>query len=481
MASPAVDVEDVRRGGFRAFVKLAWPQIEPKPLIYEPHMDLLCAHYEAVLHGEIHDLVVNVPPGTSKSTISSILFPVYAWIVDPTLKFLYTSFDEVLSLRFAGRALRLITSDWFKARWPKVQILDETRANQSLYENTAGGLRISTMMGGRVTGKHADILFVDDPHKVDDVKGEPDAVMAVLNTAWDRWIDSFCTRRADAATFRRVCIMQRLHEEDLAARMLREPGCVHLCLPMEFEPARRCITPWGVDWRQEEGELLCPRRFPRAVVDEDKRRMTPRSFAAQHQQRPAPAEGALLLREWFQNRWVNLPPTLRMYLSIDANLKDRQDSDYCVIQCWGISGPDYYLVDQVRGRWSFGDAVVQARMMKRKWPMVTNILIEDKANGSAIIDTLSRTVPGVIPVNPEGGKLARADACTWLFRSSNVFFPAHAPFVEELIEEAASFPVGAHDDMVDAMTQFLNWASGQTRNYKFRKAMANARAGYRFR
>lgn len=481
MASPSVDVELVRRGGFKAFVRAAWPQIEPKALIWEPHLDILCQHYEAVLRGEILDIVVNVPPGTSKSTISSVLFPVYAWIYDATLKLLGTSYDESLSLRFAGRSLRLMCSDWFKQRWPGIEIVSETRANLGLYENTAGGLRVSTMMGGKATGKHADILFADDPHKPDDLNGDPDSVNAVLDECWQRWIDTFSTRRADAQTFRRIVIMQRLHEEDMSGRMLREPGCVHVCLPMEFEAKRRCATKWGIDERTEEGELLCPLRFPQAVIEKDRVRMTPRSFAAQHQQRPSPAEGSMLLREWFQNRWVHVPPKMRMYLSVDANLKDRKDSDYCVIQAWGVAGANYFLIDQVRGRWSFGDAVVQVKAMKTKWPMVTNILIEDKANGTAIIDLLSRTVPGVIAITPLGGKEARADACTWLLRAANVFFPQSAPFVNELIEEAAAFPVGAHDDMVDAMTQFLNWISGRTRAGKFAKAMANARAGRTFR
>lgn len=477
------DVSLVRREGFKAFVEVAWDQIEPCPLIWEPHLDLLCAHYEAVLNKELSDLVVNVPPGTSKSTISSILFPVYAWITKPETKFLMTSYSESLSVDFARRSLNLMTSEWFKARWPHVQIEDETRANLKLYVNTIGGKRVSTMMGGEATGKHADILIADDPHKPEDLEGDADSVKEAVNKAWRRWVNTFSTRRVDAETFRRIVVMQRLHEEDIAGRMLKEATTVHLCLPMLYEPERHCKTKWGEDWRTEEGELLCPRRFPATVMAKEKERMTPRAFASQHQQRPAPAEGGLLKREYFGNLWPILPPSLRMYMSVDCNLKERKDTDRAIIQVWGVKGAYYYCIDQVGGRWSYGTIVQNVKMMKQKWPMVTNILIEDKANGTAVIDTLKGVIPGIIAIDPQGGKESRAESIEWVLRANNVLFPAHqAPWVLELVEEAASFPVGAHDDMVDAMTQFLVWIlkKGKGRA-RYAQAMANGRAGHTFR
>jgi predicted phage terminase large subunit-like protein len=357
------------------------------------------------------------------------------------------------------------------------------RANQSLYDNTAGGVRISTMMGGRATGKHADILVVDDPHKPDDLNGDVESCKAAVDLAWKRWIETFSNRRADAKTFRRVCIMQRLHEEDIAGRMLKLPNTVHLCLPMEYEPKRHCKTHWGEDWRRADGELLVPARFPQEVVEADRATMTPRAFAAQMQQRPAPEDGLLLLRSYFQNRWTFLPPTLKMYLSVDANLKERKDTDKAVIQCWGAKGSQYWCIDQVDGRWSITDLVRNIKMMKAKWPFVTNILIEDKANGPAAIQLLRGVVPGVIAINPEGGKEARVEAIEWILRAGDVLFPAHnAPWVQALIDEAATFPAGAHDDMVDSMSQFLVWimTNGKGLN-NFLKAMRNARAGHGFR
>jgi predicted phage terminase large subunit-like protein len=485
MGSPRYDTEAVRRFGFSEFVKLAWPQVVGDDLIWEPHMQLLCAHYEAVYRCEISDLVVNVPPGTSKSTISSILFPAWCWIMDARMKLLYTTYDQALSHDFARTTLELVLSEWFQARWPHVQIERGERANVGDYYTTAGGRRISTMMGGAATGKHAHILFVDDPHKPDDLEGDPDAVRKVLELAWKRWINTFSKRRANAKTFRRVCIMQRLHEEDLAGRMLKRPETVHLCLPMEYEPHRHCRTKWGEDYRTVEGQLLCPLRFPAEVVNEDRVEMTPRDFAAQHQQLPRPAEGALFKVSYFENRWSIIPADARRWIiSVDANLKDRKDSDFCSIQVWCMVGPDYYLIDRIKGRWTYGDAVEAIRRMKRKWPQVGNVVIETKANGQAIIQSLKEEMSGIIEADPLGGKLARAESVEWLARAGNVIFPAAhvAPWIEEYLLEWLSFPVGSKDDDVDAGTQALSWLSAGRKRGRLRsKAMKNARAGHVFR
>jgi predicted phage terminase large subunit-like protein len=474
MTSADIDRQQIANKGFAEFVRRAWPLIESTPLVWENHMQLVCGHYEAVSRGEIRDLVVNVPPGTSKSTISSVLYQAWDWIANPWRKFMYVSYDEKLSLDFAKRSMELMQSEWYRERWPHVEIEGGERAPAGLFKNTKGGIRFSTMMGGAATGRHAHILFVDDPHKPDDLKNGGESAQAALDLAWERWTGTFCRRVADAKTFAKVCIMQRLHEEDLAGRMLKDPKVVHLCLPMEFEPQRAYRSKWGDDWRTYEGELLCPARFPREYVDDVKNGptgMTARGFAAQMQQRPAPEAGALFLREWFTQRWSEYPRNVKWLMSVDASLKDNKDSDYCVIQVWAWSGAKYYLMDELRRRMAFSETVREVRAMKKKWPHIGQTLIEDKANGTAVVDTLKSSVPGVLAVSPEGGKFARANAVEPLFRAMNVWFPANASWMGEFIEEFAVFPVGANDDRVDAATQALLFMSGKLRGLKFKKAM----------
>ena len=487
MAKPDTDRKLIELKGFSEFVKRAWPQIEATPLVFEPHMDLLCSHLEAVLDGFdptkprdeiIQEMVMNVPPGTSKSTVTSVLFPAYAWIRFIWLKFMCLTYDEKLSLSFAKRSMQLMQGDWFKERWPGVKILGGERAPVGLFENSEGGLRFSTMMGGAATGRHAHILLVDDPHKPDDLTGGGESTMAALDLAWERWTGTFCRRVADAATFVKLCIMQRLHESDLSGRMLAGENVVHLCLPMEFEPQRAHRSRWGNDPRTQEGELLCPVRFPAEYIYGVKNGptgLTARGYAGQMQQRPAPEAGAMLMREWFTQRWDQIPPG-RTIISIDASLKDHKDADFCVLQVWLHASPNFYLLDQVRRRMSFSETVTEAISLRARWSNVQYVIIEDKANGTAIIDTLKQRMTGVLPVNPEGGKYSRVNAIEPLLRSGNVFFPKRS-WMDAFIEECVTFPVGAYDDQVDNMAQALNWLSGRTRNSKMKIAMENFRTG----
>lgn len=480
MANPSLDRELCKphRLGFMHFVRIAWPHIEPAPLVVEPHLELLAANLQgALLHPTRMDAVYNVPPGTSKSSVASVLFHPWSWTVDPKLKFMHTGFDESLQLRFAERSMNLIMSEWFQERWPELTILKGERASVGFYENAQGGLRFSTMMGGKATGRHANILMIDDPHKPDDLSGDPESVKSELDLAWTRFIETFSRRTADAATFKRICIMQRLHVEDIAGRMLQKPGTVHLRLPMKYEPEWHCSTPWGADWRTEAGELLCPGRFPADVVAETEVQMTARAFASQYQQRPTPAQGALFQREWFSRRHATPPNGCRFIMSVDSSLKEGKDSDYFVAQVWAAKGAaDFYLVDQVRARMSFSDSVRAIKELKRKWPNIGNILIELKSNGDAIVDTLRRQIPGVLGVYPEGGKMARMHAIEPFLRAGNVSFP-DAKWMEGFVEECIAAPVGAHDDQPDCMSQALIWLTGKSRSAIFKAAMANVRAG----
>lgn len=480
MALPETDVALVERFGFLKFVELAWHQIEATPFVFEPHIRLVCEHYEAVARGEIRDLVINVPPGTSKSTVSSVLYPAWDWIKNPWRKFMFVSYDEKLSHSFAKRSMKLMQSEWFQARWPHVQIEGGERAPVGLFTNDKGGVRFSTMMGGAATGRHAHVLLVDDPHKPDDLSAGGESAKAALDEAWTRWTETFSRRVADASTFARVCIMQRLHEEDLAGRMLKGSNVVHLRLPMEFESRHAYTSRWGSDWRKEEGQLLCPIRFPADYLFEQKHGatgLTPRAWAAQMQQRPAPEAGTLFRREWMTQRWTNTPTGMRTVLSVDATLKNSTDSDYCVGQVWGLKGGTFFLLDSFRERASFSEAVSMIKAMKKRWAHVGQIIIEDKANGTAIVDTLRAQMPGVLAVSPLGGKIARANAVEPYWRSMSVWLPPDRPWVPGFVEELASFPVGAYDDQVDCMSQAMLFLLGRNVKSGLGAAMSRVRAG----
>lgn len=458
----SIDRDWVARRGFAEFVRRAWSQVESAPLVWNWHLDAICEHLEAVTRGDIRRLVINVPPGNSKSLITSVLWPAWEWTLDPSKKFICASFSDELSLRDAGKCRTLVTDDWFQARWPRVKIPTDRSAStaKSAYYTTEKGFRYSVTVRGAVTGHHAHTHVIDDPidpRRAGAASGlELDEVIK-----WDRVTMS--TRFSVPAESKRVLIMQRLHERDLASHWLGR-GAEVLCLPMRFESRHPHV--WKGDPRTADGELLNPARFPEATVAELEDELGPRATAAQLQQRPAPAAGAIFREEWLQRHWIELPPGGQYAISVDAAFKGTDTSDYVVIQVWYTLGPNHFLVDQVRGRMDFVQTVAALTGICQRYPKALLKLIEDKANGPAIVATLKPKFSGLVEVTPDGGKVARAHSVEPLFAGGNVWFPdpvaaryddgrRGAPWVPGVKLELLAFPVGANDDQVDALTQYL--------------------------
>jgi predicted phage terminase large subunit-like protein len=191
-------------------------------------------------------------------------------------------------------------------------------------------------------------------------------------------------------------------------------------------------------------------------------------WSALYQQRPSPAEGAIFLRHWWKYYDEN-PADIASGMdgivqSWDMAFKDAKDADYVVGQVWGRKDANRFLLDQTRARLDFPATLRAVLSLSAKWPKTTHIYIEDKANGPAVISTLQSKIQGLIPVNPEGGKVARANAVTGQIESGNVYLPSpsRAKWIEDFIEECAGFPNSAHDDQVDAMSQALTQMAADT-------------------
>lgn len=258
----------------------------------------------------------------------------------------------------------------------------------------------------------------------------------------------------------------RWHQDDLAGRLQQhdaDAGWRVLNIPAQCEdPA---TDPLG----RELGEFMVSARGrSREQWEQRKATAGSRTWNALYQGRPAPAEGGLIKRDWWQ-RYTIPPERGTLLQSWDLAFKDAKTSDYVVGQVWMHDGANAYLLDQVRGRWGFTETVQQIEAMSARWPAAHLKLIEDKANGPAVIDSLRGRLAGIVPVNPQGGKEARAAAVSPFIEAGNVLLPER-PFAAELIEECAAFPNATHDDQVDAMTQALarifitSAGTGATRN-----------------
>lgn len=275
------------------FVREAWHVLEPtQPYVHGWHIDAICSHLEAVSDGRINRLLINVPPGTMKSLLASVLWPAWEWTRQPSLRYLTTSYAEKYVKRDSRRMRDLVQSEWYRSLWPEIELM---RAGEASFANTKTGFR-EGMPFASLTGGRGDRVIIDDPHSTETAESE-----AERENTTRIFREAVPTRLNNPATSAIIVIMQRLHAKDVSGQIeALGLGYEHLMLPMEFEPARRCRTSIGfVDPRSYDGELLFPERFPRDVVERDKVPMGSYAVAGQFQQRPVPREGGLFKRGWF--------------------------------------------------------------------------------------------------------------------------------------------------------------------------------------
>jgi predicted phage terminase large subunit-like protein len=286
------------------FVREAWHVLEPNArYIHSWHVDAVCDHLEAVTDGRITRLLINIPPGSMKSLLVSVLWPAWEWGPKGlrSLRYLATAFNDGPTSRDSRKTRDLILSEWYQSLWPEVQL---SRAGETSFSNTSTGVREAVPFGS-LTSQRGDRLIIDDPHSTETAESAVDRE----NTA-RKFREGAINRLNDQARSAIVIIMQRLHEQDVSGTVLGlGMGYTHLMLPMELEIERRCSTAIGfVDPRTTDGDLLDPIRFPREVIDDLKRDAGAYAWASQYQQRPSPREGNLFKRIWFVDKIVDQPP-----------------------------------------------------------------------------------------------------------------------------------------------------------------------------
>lgn len=304
-------------------------------------------------------------------------------------------------------------------------------------------------------------LIIDDPLKD---RAEADS-LTIRDTCWDWWTDALSARLAPGAPV--VLILTRWHEFDLAGRLIADDAAAGwrvLNIPAQCEDA--ATDPLG----RQPGEYMISARG-RTLHQWEQRKKTAgsRTWAALYQGRPSPAEGGIFKREWWQQ--YDTPQWLirddgsywatgfdEVLISADLTFKGTDHSDYVAIGVWARRRAEAWLLDQICDRWDFVTTLKRFEALCAKWPQATLKLVEDKANGPALISMLGKRIPGIVPVTPEGGKEVRANAWAPLVEAGNVWIPSSrlAPWTSDYIEQHAAFPNAAHDDMVDQSSQAVD-------------------------
>ncbi len=415
-----------------------------------------------------------------KSLLCTVSYPVWRWITAPQRRFMFVSYSEDLSTDHSVFRRNVLNSESYRKYWGKSVRLARDQNLKTQYENTKRGVMFSTSITGSATGKGCDELIVDDPMSAKNAFSDKEREST--NRNFDA---TFRSRLNNPATGSIVVIMQRLHEDDLTGHLLaREPGAwTHIKLPAEAEVPEFWTFPisYHLPVERRPGDLLWPERFPREVLYDFKTALGSWAYAGQYQQNPAPLEGGIIKRDWLKY-YSELPPDKGKWIqSWDCSFKETRDSDYVVGQVWVKFEAHFYLVDQVRERMDFVRTGQAIQEMTRRYPQVTAKLVEDKANGPAVIQSLRDHISGIIARTPTDSKLGRLNSVSPLFEAGNVFLPEKAKWVGDFVQELLHFPNAANDDQVDACTQALAYLhrrlSGIQQYYKEEAEKARAKNG----
>lgn len=457
----------------------AWHVVNPVGVFVDGwHIGAMCEHLEAVSRGQIKRLLINIPYRCTKS-LTLVFWQTWEWTFAPHTQWLCMSYAQELSTRDSLRSRTVVESKWYRERWGDVVCLSADQSAKNRFENTERGYRIASSITGLGTGEGGNRVVLDDVHNMQEIHSEV-ARKEVIRI----WRESLSSRLNDPPNDAFVGVMQRGHEQDWSGYILREEGTVqsggvweHLCIPMEYErmrpvyvrapdgsrtihnvDAQTVTTSLGFrDPRKEPGELLSPTRFPPSVIASLK--LAPYAWAGQAQQRPSPASGGLFLRDkwrFYRRTEIEGMQFDEVVQSWDMAFKETTTSSRVAGHVWARRGADKYLLARVCEAMDFMKSCRAVVQMSNDHPQALRKLIEDKANGPAVISMLRSKVVGLHPVEPRGSKEARAQTASVHQQSENLYLPVkeECAWTEELIDILAGVPRGEWDDC-DALSQAM--------------------------
>jgi len=474
------------RGGLLHFVRYFWHILEPSTKFVEGWaLEAICEHLEAVTRGEINRLLINVPPGFMKSLMVDVFWPAWEWgpCEMPHLRYVAFSYSVQLTERDNGRFRDLILSTEYQEMWGHA--FKPRKVGETKVSNSVTGFKLATSIEGVSTGERGNRVILDDPHNIKEAESE------AVRTETVRWFkEGMLNRLNDIEADAIVVVMQRVHEADVSGAILTGAmDYVHLMIPMEFDPGRRCETDIGwSDPREDEGELAWPGRFPAHVVEQLQNDLGPYAYNGQYQQAPTPRGGGIFKRDWW-GLWEDpnnkFPPFEFVLASADTAYTEKETNDPSALTIWGVyrdalGAPKIMLMHawrkflELHGPESAREPGETEEAFNRRtqtdWGLcewlayscrrykVDLLLIEAKATGITVSQELRRLHVGeswaIQLVTPIGDKVSRAHAVQPVFSQRLVSAPDRE-WADLVIDEMQSFPRGRYRDLTDSATQAL--------------------------
>jgi predicted phage terminase large subunit-like protein len=436
-----------------AFIRRAWSVLEPgQKYTHGWHMDAIAEHLEAVTAGQIKRLLINIPPGTMKSMSTGVFWPAWEWGPKGMAytRFIGASHEESLAVRDSVKMRRLVQSEWFQTLWPTPLVGDQNQ--KTYFENDKTGWRQSCPVKS-MTGKRGDRVLWDDPHSVEDAHSP-----AQLETANRIFRETLPTRLNNPDASAIIIVMQRLNKKDVSGEIIEHGyGYEHLCLSMEYEGPRKATSIGFVDPRTEQGDLLFPERFPRHVVDRDKKVMGEYAVAGQFQQRPSPAAGGLIKPDMIGI--LDGPPPGHIEWCRGWDLGASLKGDYTAgVKMGRLADGRYLIADVVRGKWESHERDVILKNTADADGRLKQSIPQDPGQaGKSQVVAFAKLLAGhVLHFSTEtGDKVTRSDPLASQINAGNVVM-YRAPWNQAFTDELRLFPNGSYDDQVDGASRAFN-------------------------
>ena len=445
---------------YQAFFEDAWKVIEPStPLVLNWHIVYLCARLTAFgkalrdRKAIAKDVVINVPPGTSKSSLFTKIWPVWLWLLDPSLRIITGSYGSSLATTLSLKSRDILTSEWFQKTWGHRFAMKDDKNRGNFYENDKTGFRYAVGLSGSVTGEHAHVHIYDDPVKPMDTESP-----AMVRRAKKNLTETMATRFVDPETSFRILVMQRLSDTDPAASFLEnEPGrWEHICLPGivsdRVSPAKLA--------KFYRGGYLDPERYGERAMAKLRQSLGSYGFASQIMQDPEPEDGTILLKSWF-GTWTYeelysqaRPEDVEWRATFDGAYTKDQANDPSAIFIYARVG-EYLYVKHIEEAWLEFPELIQWLNRLNDKERLRRLYLEPKASGKSAAQQLVRStkVNAILDVAPVADKVARAKEVSPEIEAGRVRLLEGAPWVRGFLSQVASFGTSAtKDDQIDCLT-----------------------------
>lgn len=454
-------VADECRKSLFFFLQTFWDVVIRETPIYNWHIPYLCEELQklskCIINREPkpYDLIINIPPGTTKSTLVSVMWPVWLWIKDPTIRIISNSYSGILSVDLAGKSKDIIMSDKFRKLFPEVCIRKDMSGKQH-YGNAATGIRYATSTGATITGFHAHVIINDDPQN----PRQADSTMLRLQAT--EHTKTLATRKVDKENTPIVTIMQRLHDEDVTGFLLSRKGekIKHICLPAELSDF---VFPRDLRAFYKDG-LLDPYRLGRNALEEAKIDLGSRGYAGQYEQNPTIDGGNIVKADWFQH--VSAAEFARMHTNqpivffIDTAFTESASNDPTGIIATCKIGNELYITHAEKVQLKFPDLIrhIGPYVQSQGYGNGSSIRIEPKANGISVVDQLKdQTGLNVVRTpSPRDSKETRLNVASPSVEAGRVVL-VDGPWNESFVDEVCGFPAKPHDEYVDVLCYAVDY------------------------